>query len=240
MAGGGVLTLANWLGGPDNVQVESTFPSSEKTYMYNFAQSVQGWNFELQAQTVVVDAIAYDRITGQPNFANSAVIGYFTPTTVTTSSYIQIMNTYTGIVNVTHPANLYTGPILPDARANIPLQVMSLTWSDASTPKQVNSHRIAKILAWEPGVTPGDPTQASVTTTITGWTPFNGSATTVYVADSVGIVVGSTFSINTTTYTVSSISTSRQISPTPGVHLTDLTAGLGVTFFNNNGYQSLI
>jgi hypothetical protein len=159
----GVLTLGQWLGGPDNVQVESTFPSSEKTYAYVFAQSVQGWNFELQAQTVIVDQIAYDRITGQPNFAASRVIGYFPSSVVNTSTYIQVLNTYSGIVNVTHPANLYTDKILPDARVNTPLLVMSLTWSDNATPRQINSHRIAKILAWEPGVTPGDPTLTTTT-----------------------------------------------------------------------------
>lgn len=155
---GGILTIANWLGGPDNVQCESTFPSSEKTYAYVFAQSVSGWKFELQAQTVIVDTIAYDRITGLPNFANSRVIGYFPSTVVSTSTFIQVLNTSSGMVNVTHPANLYTNEILPDARVNTPLLVMSLTWTNNTTPSQINSHRIAKILAWEPGVTPGDPT----------------------------------------------------------------------------------
>jgi hypothetical protein len=157
MAGPSVLSLANWLGGPDNVQVESTFPSSEKTYAYVFNTNVSLWQFELQAQTVIVDQIAFDRITGQPNFANSTVIGYFPPIVVNTSTYINTLNAYSGIVNVTHPANLYTDKILPDARRNVPLLVMSLAWTDNSYPPQTNSHRIAKILAWEPGVTPGDP-----------------------------------------------------------------------------------
>ena len=157
-----VLSLANWLGGPDDVQVESTFPSSEKTYVYNFARSTSGWTFQLQAQTVIVDQIAYDR-TGEPNFANSAVIGYFPLSTISTATYIQVMNTTSGIVNVTHPSNLYTDKILPDARSNIPLLVMSLEWSDNSTPRQINSHRIAKILAWEPGVTPGNPAATTAT-----------------------------------------------------------------------------
>jgi hypothetical protein len=159
----GVLTVGQWLGGPDNVQVESTFPSSEKTYAYVFATNVQGWNFELQAQTVIVDTITYDRITGLPNFATSRVVGYFPSAVVNTSTYIQVLNTYSGIVNVTHPGGLYTDKILPDARTNTPLLVMSLTWSDNSTPRQINSHRIAKILAWEPGVLPGDPTLTTAT-----------------------------------------------------------------------------
>ena len=156
----GVLSVSDWLGGPDNITVESTFPSSSRTYTYNFAQSVNGWEFKLDSQTVIVDQIAYDR-SGEPNFADSQVIGFFTYTVVTTSSYIAVTNTASGIVNVTHPPNLYTAGILPDARANIPLQVISLTWQQPATgvaPVQINSHRIAKIMAWEPQVPPTNPT----------------------------------------------------------------------------------
>ena len=161
----GVLTIAQWLGGPDNVIVESTFPSSSKTYMYNFGTNVTSWTFELEYQTVVVDTISYDRITNEPSFSNSTVIGYFPSGVVSTSSYISVVNAVSGIVNVTHPGNLYTGPILPDARANTPLLVMGLTWKDASSPPQINSHRIAKLLAWEPLVAPTNP----ATTTGTGY-----------------------------------------------------------------------
>jgi len=155
----GVLTLGQWLGGPDNVKVESTFPSSSRTYTYNFAQDITGWSFKLDAQTVIVNNIAYDR-TGEPNFADSQVIGFFPYTVVSTSSYIAVLNAAAGIVNVTHPPNLYTGSIIPDARADIPLQVMGLTWTTPAqgpTPAQINTHRIAKILAWEPQVSPTDP-----------------------------------------------------------------------------------
>ena len=171
MASSSVLSLAQWLGGPDNIPYESVFPSTKKTYVYNFARSVSGWNFQLEAQTVIVDAIAYDRA-GEPNFAASQVIGYFPKTMVSTSSYISVGNTASGIVNVTHPGNLYTDKILPDARKNVPLLVFSFQWTQPSETisgvtvgEQSNSHRIAKILAWEPGVNPGDP----ATTTATGF-----------------------------------------------------------------------
>lgn len=163
----GILTLGQWLGGPDDVKVESTFPSSTKTYAYNFARDTTGWAFKLDYQTVVVDTITFERNTGEPNFANSQVIGFFPSGTVSTSTNINVVQTSTGIVNVTHPAGLYTGPILPDARANTPLLVMSFTWSDNSTPKQVNTHRIAKLLAWEPEVTPANPTTGAGYTAIT-------------------------------------------------------------------------
>lgn len=162
----GVLTLSQWLGGPDEIKVESAFPSTTKTLAYNFGQDITGWTFKLDSQTVIVDTIAYDR-DGTPNFTNSKVIGSYPHSVVATATYITVMNTVTGIVNVTHPAGLYTGPIIPDARQNIPLQVMGFTWTDNQSPKQVNTHRIAKILAWEPEVTVGDPTTSTSYTALT-------------------------------------------------------------------------
>jgi hypothetical protein len=161
----GVLTFSQWLGGPDSVKVESTFPSSTKTLVYNFAQNITGWTFKLDYQTMIVDTIAYDR-DGTPNFSNSVILGSFPYGTVNTSTNITVMNTTTGIVNVTHPSGLYTGPIIPDARANIPLLVMSFTWTDNQSPKQTNTHRIAKIMAWDPEVVVGNPT------TSTSYTPL--------------------------------------------------------------------
>lgn len=158
----GVLTLGQWLGGPDNVKVESTFPSSQKTYSYDFDQSIVGWTFKLDYQTVVVDTISYTR-DGEPNFTDSRVVGYFPSGTVSTSSYIAVISSSAGTVNVTHPANLYPDDsgILPDSRANVPLLVMSLAWTNNASPPVTNIHRIAKILAWEPGVLPRDPTGVS-------------------------------------------------------------------------------
>lgn len=157
----GILTIGDWLGGPDNVKVESTFPSSTKTYAYDFDRNITGWTFHLDYQTVVVDQISYDRNSGEPNFATSAVIGSFPSGVVSTSSYIQVMNEVTGIVNVTHPPAVYAGSIYPDARSNVPLLVMSLTWTDNQTPPQKTTHRIAKILSWEPGVPVGTPTTST-------------------------------------------------------------------------------
>jgi hypothetical protein len=156
----GVLTLSQWLGGPDDVKVESEFPSTTRTYAYAFNTNVTGWTFKLDYQAVVVDSMTYNR-DGSPNFSSSKVIGSFPYGVVDTSTYIIVMNTASGIVNVTHPASLYTGPIIPDARVNNPLLVMSFTWTDNQSPKQTNTHRIAKIMAWEPQVVVGDPTTST-------------------------------------------------------------------------------
>jgi hypothetical protein len=169
----GVLSFSEWIGGPDTEIIESVFPSTTKTYAYNFATNVTGWAFKLDAQTVVVDTLTYTR-DGQPNFDNSTIIGSFpyavveqTTTAVNTGTYIKVMAANTGLVNVTHPAGLYTASIIPDARANIPLLVMGFTWTDNSSPPQVNTHRIVKILAWEPQVGVGNPT------TSTNFTPLS-------------------------------------------------------------------
>jgi hypothetical protein len=160
----GVLTLGQWLGGPDNVKVESTFPSSQKTYSYDFNQNITGWTFKADYQTVVVDAIAYTR-DGEPNFADSTVIGYFPSGVISTSSFISVQSTNAGLVNVTHPSGLYPeqNGILPDSRANVPLLVVSLAWTTNASPPVTNIHRIAKIMAWEPGVLPVDPTTLTTT-----------------------------------------------------------------------------
>ena len=52
---------------------------------------------------------------------------------------------------------MYTGPIIPDARTNVPVVVYSVTWSDDSTPAQTNLHRFAFIQSWSPEVVVGDP-----------------------------------------------------------------------------------
>jgi len=154
----GVLNFAQYLGGADNIQIEQIFPSTQRTLNYNYSRNISGWSFHVDHQTIVVDTVTFDRNTGQPNFANSNVIGSFPSGVISTSSYVTITNTTTGLVNVTIPTNLYTGPILPDARANVPITIVGVTWRDNASPVQINTHRWAFIQCWEPQVTPGDPT----------------------------------------------------------------------------------
>jgi hypothetical protein len=154
----GVLSFSQYLGGPDNINIEQIFPSTQRTYNYNFATNINGWKFSIDQQTIVVNPITFDRNTGQPNFATSEVIGYFNAGMISTSSYVVVTNAGSGLVSMTFPTNLYTGPILPDARQNVPITVVGVTWTDASAPVQINTHRWAFIQCWEPGVTAGDPT----------------------------------------------------------------------------------
>jgi len=163
----GILNFQQYIGGPDAIQVEQVFPSTQKTLVYNFGQDITGWTFSADYQTIVVDTVAFNRNTGQPNFSTSSVIGSFTRATITGSSAPTVISASAGTVKVILPANMYTGPVIPDARQNVPITVVGVTWSDASTPAQINTHRWALIQCWEPGVTIGDPVLATGYTAIT-------------------------------------------------------------------------
>lgn len=152
-----VLKFNQYIGGQDNIQLEVTFPSSQRTVVYDFQQNISSWQFELNYQTVVIDTVAYDRNTGLPNFANSNVIGTFPSGIASTSTYIEVLNASSGTVAVTLPGSLYTGPLFPDTRQNTPITIIGFNWTTDSTPPQIDTHRWALMLTYEPGVTAGDP-----------------------------------------------------------------------------------
>lgn len=162
----GVLTFSQYLGGPDNINIEQIFPSTQRTLNYNFARNITGWTFLIEYQTIVVDPLSFDRNTGAPNFANSVVIGYFPTGVISSATYVTNRNNSAGTVDITIPTNLYSGAIFPDARKNVPITIVSVTWTDASTPAQINTHRWAFIQCYEPGVNPGDPTLEATYTAI--------------------------------------------------------------------------
>lgn len=162
-----LLDFSQYIGGQDNIQTEVTFPSSQKTVVYDFGQDITGWTFKLDYQTVVVDTISYDRNTGAPNFASSSIIGTFPGGVTTTATYITVLNASSGTVAVTLPGGLYTGPIIPDARSHTPITIFGFTWTSDAAPPQVDTHRWALLMTYEPGVTPGDPTLAQNYTAIT-------------------------------------------------------------------------
>ena len=162
----GILNFQQYIGGPDSIQVEQIFPSTQKTLIYNFNQNITGWTFTSDYQTLIVDTVAFNRNTGQPNFTDSSVIGSFAKHSTSGTSAPSVITASAGTVKVVIPANMYTGMIIPDARQNVPITVFALTWADASTPAQINTHRWAFIQCWEPDVTIGDPTTDSSYTAI--------------------------------------------------------------------------
>ena len=163
----GVLNFQQYIGGPDQIKIEQIFPSNQKTFLYNFDQDITGWTFAVDYQTLVVDTVAFNRNTGQPNFTDSRVIGSFAKVEVTGDNAPDVVDASAGTLKVYIPAGMYAGPIIPDARQNVPITVVGVTWTDDSTPAQINTHRWAFIQCWEPDVTVGDPTLAVGYTAIT-------------------------------------------------------------------------
>lgn len=163
----GVLSFSDYLGGPDNIQVEQIFPSTKRTYAYNFNQNITGWTWAIDYQTLVVNPVTYDR-NGVPNFSSSLVIGYFPKQEVTVdSSVLNVVSASAGTVNITIPGGLYTGAIIPDARKNVPITIVGITWTTADTPTQTNSHRWAFIQCYEPDVDIGNPILSAGYTALT-------------------------------------------------------------------------
>ena len=159
----GVLDFQQYVGGADQIKCEQWFPSNRRTLIYNFQQNITGWTFAVDFQTIVVDTVTFQRYTGQPNFSASTVIGSFAKEEMSSfagGAYVPtVYNATTGTVRVYHPNGMYTGPIIPDARKNVPITVVSFTWTDVNSPiANVNTHRFALVNCWEPDVDPGDPT----------------------------------------------------------------------------------
>lgn len=163
----GILNFNQYIGGPDQIKIEQIFPSNQRTLIYNFNQDITDWVFSADYQTLVVDTVQFNRNTGQPNFSNSAVIGSFAKVDLDGAVAPTIVDALVGTVKVILPAGMYDGPIVPDARANVPITIFSLTWGDDSLPSQINSHRWALIQCYEPDVEVGDPTTAAGYTALT-------------------------------------------------------------------------
>ena len=157
----GILTFAQFVGGADQLVLKQDFPSSRKSLVYNFAQDVTSWTFTADYQVIVVDTITYNTYTGEPNFTNSKVIGSFPKVEVTGGAAPAVTSAASGLVRYTLPDGMYTGPLVPDARKNVVIVIVSNSWQTNDTPAQFSSHRFAIIQSYEPDVTIGDPTTDS-------------------------------------------------------------------------------
>ena len=157
---GRLLDFKQYLGGADNVQFIEMFPDDQKTFSYNFGQDVSGYEFTADYQSLLLDTVTYDRVTGNPNLADTTVSGYFTNTAnITAGTYINNASAVSGVVEFTIPQNRYTGNVLPNARANVVCTVVSFQWQTDDTPIQTQRHRWAILERFDPkvGKVPGDP-----------------------------------------------------------------------------------
>jgi hypothetical protein len=155
---GRLLSFSQYLQSADNVKVIELFPRSQKKFTYGYGADVTGYNFTADFQSLLIDKVTYDRTTGLPNFTESSIIGYYNNvTTINPSTYINESDITAGNIVFTIPENRYTGPLLPNARDNVVMTVVSFEWETNEIPPQKDSHRWAIIERWEPGVTVGDP-----------------------------------------------------------------------------------
>lgn len=159
---GRLLSFSQYVGGADNVKVIEMFPAEQRSFEYDFDQDISNFTFKLDQQTLVVDTVTYDRNTGDPNFADSSVLGYFANVADVTANNVNTISSVDGTTKITIPSNRYTGQMTPDARTNVAITVFSVEWTNTgATPNDVSLHRWAIIERWEPGVTIGDPTAES-------------------------------------------------------------------------------
>lgn len=156
---GRLLDFKEYIGSANNVQVIELFPRSQKSFTYNFGSDVSGYTFSADYQSILLNTVTYDRVTGDPNFADSTVSGYFTNTANVSSSFIDTTSAASGLVTLTIPADRYTGNILPNARTNVVMTVLSFQWTTDDSPVQQDMHRWAIIERFDPqvGKVPGDP-----------------------------------------------------------------------------------
>jgi len=163
---GRLLSFKDYVGGADNVQCIEMTPSTQRTFRYDYNANVSSYTFEADMQTIVVDTLAYDTATGDPNFTTSNVTGSFANSEIGSANIVTTLAS-TGLIDFTIPKNRYTGNIVPDARANVPITVVSFRWTDTSvTPNTTEGHRWAILERYEPDVVIGDPTLDSGYTAI--------------------------------------------------------------------------
>jgi hypothetical protein len=157
---GRLLSFKDYIGSANNVQVIELFPRSQKSFVYDFDSDVSSYEFSADYQSILLSDVTYDRVTGDPNFAETTVSGYFTNTANVSPSNINNASASTGLVTLTIPENRYTGNVLPNARANVVMTVLSFQWTTDDTPVQKDMHRWAIIERFDPevGKVPGDPT----------------------------------------------------------------------------------
>ncbi len=73
---GRLLSFKDYIGGADNVFVKEMFPGDQQ-YTYDFGTNVSGYSFSCDYQSIVLSEVSYDRVSGDPNFTDTSVTGYF-------------------------------------------------------------------------------------------------------------------------------------------------------------------
>jgi hypothetical protein len=150
---GRLLSFKDYIGGADNVITLEMFPNDQRSFVYDYDKNVSGYNFSADYQSIVLDTVTYDRVTGDPNFADTNVIGYFENTANISGSYIDESTASAGTITFTIPENRYTGNITPNARTNVVATVVSFEWETDDSPNtQKTRHRWLILERFDPRV----------------------------------------------------------------------------------------
>ena len=150
------LTFNDFIVGPNVVDIKKYFPSSRKELTITLDTDITSWTVEADYQCLVVDAVAFDRHTGDPNFAESTVIGYFPKVEITGSDIPVLSDAANGEITFYIPADMYTGGLLPGTRTNAVVAVLGLTYTD--TDGNIDTIRFPRLVSYEPDVALSDPT----------------------------------------------------------------------------------
>jgi hypothetical protein len=126
--------------------IGNTFPSTQQKFTFTVEGGATAtWTASVDAKTLIVDQVSYNRFDNRPDFSNSQVIGYFEG--ITTGS-----QTTTGVIYL--PGGVYAGPILPGGNVYVPVTIYNITWTDGT---ETFSHQLGFVQNWEPGVEIGNP-----------------------------------------------------------------------------------
>ncbi len=157
---GRLLDFKSYIGGADNVVVQEMFPGDQQTFSYDFGSiNLTNYTFTADYQSLLLSTVAYDRVTGDVNFADTTVNGYFTNTANIPASFIDRSSQASGVIAFTIPADRYTGSVLPNARTNVVATIVSFEWETDDATPQKQRHRYCILERFDPtvGKVPGDP-----------------------------------------------------------------------------------
>ena len=150
--------------------IGNTFPSTQQKFTFTVEGGATAtWTASVDAKTLIVDQVSYNRFDNRPDFSNSQVIGYFEG--ITTGS-----QTTTGVIYL--PGGVYAGPILPGGNVYVPVTIYNITWTDGT---ETFSHQLGFVQNWEPGVEIGNPVDSF------DFEPIDPLPSTLTLTNSVGL-----------------------------------------------------
>ena len=153
-----LLDFQDYIGGPDTIVIEM-FPRMQRKYTYNFNANISAYQFSADYQSLVLSDVSYDRVTGDPSFSTTTILGSFPTVSNVSNSLISVTDAAAGTVVLTIPENRYTGNIIPNAREKVVGTVLTFQWNTSSaTTATKDAHRFLILERYEPGVPIGDPT----------------------------------------------------------------------------------